>query len=136
MYAPYTLTFRSGEKNSLLQNFMDSVIYNYPMGFLCNLKIYVHEIPYVIMLQNNVIYANYFMMLVRPWLRDAIIAHDWGNNIMTIQGNGMVRTIVVTKHLGAKVKQPQKCCYATITKMVSLMKRRASYLLQNHNCFP
>jgi hypothetical protein len=112
MYAPYTLTFRSGEKISLLQNFMDFVIYNYPMGFLYNLKIYVHEIPYVIMLQNNVIYANYFMMLGRPWLRDAIIAHDWGNNIMTIQGNGMVRTIVVTKHLGTKVKQPQVLlCY-------------------------
>jgi len=29
----------------------------------------------------------------------------WGNNIVTAQGNGMVRTIIMTKHLGAKVKQ-------------------------------
>jgi hypothetical protein len=28
----------------------------------------------------------------------------WENNTMTIQGNGMVRTIVVTKHLGTEVK--------------------------------
>lgn len=31
---------------------------------------------------------------------------------MTIQGNGMVKTIVVTKYLGAKVKRPQMLlCY-------------------------
>jgi hypothetical protein len=31
---------------------------------------------------------------------------------MTIQGNGMVRTIVVTKHLGTKVKWPEMLlCY-------------------------
>jgi hypothetical protein len=47
------------------------------------------------------------MLLRRPWLRSAIVAHDWGNNIMTIQGNGMVRTIGVTKHLREKVKQPK-----------------------------
>jgi hypothetical protein len=75
------------------------------MGLICDLKIYVHEIPYVTMLQNNLIDANYSMLLRRPWLRDAKIAHDWGNNTMTIQGNGMVRTIVVTKRLGAKVKR-------------------------------
>jgi len=46
------------------------------------------------------------MLLRKPWVRDATIVHDWGNNRMTIQGNGMVKTIVVTKHLGAKVKQP------------------------------
>jgi hypothetical protein len=33
-------------------------------------------------------------------------------NIVTIQGNGMVKTIVVTKYLGAKVKRPQMLlCY-------------------------
>jgi hypothetical protein len=104
MYAPYILTFRGGEKIVSLQNFMDSIVCNYPMGLICDLKIYVHEIPYVSMLLKNVIDANYSMLLGRPWLKDAIIAHDWGNNTMTIQGNGMVRTIVVTKHLGTKVK--------------------------------
>ncbi len=31
--------------------------------------------------------------------------HDWGNNIIIIQGNGTIRTIPVTKKLGA----PTKC---------------------------
>ncbi len=36
----------------------------------------------------------------------------WGNNIVTVQGNGMVKTIVMTKHLGAKVEQPKMLlCY-------------------------
>jgi hypothetical protein len=33
------------------------------------------------------------------------VAHDWGNNMITIQGNGIVRTIVVTKHLGINLKR-------------------------------
>jgi hypothetical protein len=45
------------------------------------------------------------MLLRRLWLKVARIAHDWGNNIMTIQGNGTVTTIVMTKHLGVEVKQ-------------------------------
>ncbi len=45
-----------------------------------------------------------YSMLGRPWLWDVRVAHDWGNNIVTIQGNGMVKIIVVIKHLGAKVK--------------------------------
>jgi hypothetical protein len=33
------------------------------------------------------------MLLERPWLRNANIKHDWGNNVITNQGNGIVRTI-------------------------------------------
>ncbi len=58
-----------------------------PMGLIRDLKIYVHGIPYIttfILLQNNVVYSNYSMLLGRPWLRDAKVAHDWGNNIITI----------------------------------------------------
>jgi hypothetical protein len=47
------------------------------------------------------------MLLGRPWLRDAKVAHDWGNNTMIIQGNGTIKTIVVSKHLGAKMKRPK-----------------------------
>ncbi len=80
------------------------------MGLIRDLKIYVHNIPYVIMftmLQNSVIDVSYSTLLGRPWLRDAKIAHDLGNNIMPIQANGTVRTMVVIKPLGAKVKQPK-----------------------------
>ncbi len=33
------------------------------------------------------------------------MAHDWGNNIVTIQRNGIVRTITVTKHLEGELKK-------------------------------
>jgi len=39
-------------------------------------------------------------------LKDARVTHDWGNNTMTIQGSGMIITIIMTKHLGVKVKRP------------------------------
>jgi hypothetical protein len=64
-----------------------------PMGLIRDLKIYVHGIPYIItftILQNSVVYSNYSMLLERPWLRDVKVAHDWGSNIVTIQGNGTV----------------------------------------------
>jgi len=34
------------------------------------------------------------------------MAHDWGNNIVTIQKNGIIRTIRITKHLGGEVRRP------------------------------
>ncbi len=52
------------------------------------------------------------MLLGRPWLKDAKVAHYWGSNIVTIQGNGTVRTIIVTKQLGGEVKRPKVLlCY-------------------------
>ncbi len=94
------------------------------MGLIKDLKICVHGIPYkttFTVLQNNMVDSSY-SMLGRPWLRDAKVAHDWGNNIVTIQGNGTVQTIIVTKHLGSEVKY-QKCYYATIIRMASQMKK-------------
>jgi hypothetical protein len=79
-----------------------------PMGLIRNLKIYVHDIPYITtftVLQNNVVDSNYSMLLGRPWLRDVKVAHDWGNNIVTIQGNGIIKTITVTKRLGGEVRR-------------------------------
>jgi hypothetical protein len=40
----------------------------------------------------------------RPWLKDAIIAHDWEENIVMNQRNNIVRIIVVTNDLGVEVK--------------------------------
>jgi hypothetical protein len=45
------------------------------------------------------------MLLGRPWLRDVKVAHDWGSNIVTIQRNGIIKTITITKHLGDEVKR-------------------------------
>jgi hypothetical protein len=49
------------------------------MGLIKDLKIYVQGFPYIIMftiLQNNVVDFSYSMLLRRPWLRDAKVAHD------------------------------------------------------------
>jgi len=56
------------------------------------------------MIQNNVLDSSY-SMLFNPWLRDAKVSHDWGNNIITIQGTIIVKIIPITKKLGA----PTKC---------------------------
>jgi len=50
-----------------------------PMGLIKDLKIHVHDIPYItmfIVLHNSVIDFNYSMLLGRPWLRDFKMAHD------------------------------------------------------------
>jgi hypothetical protein len=78
------------------------------VGFIRDPKIYVHGIPYV----TCITYVIYSMLLGRPWFKDAKVTHYQGNNTMTIQGNGMVKRIEVTKHLGAEVKRPKVllCC--------------------------
>jgi hypothetical protein len=45
------------------------------------------------------------MLFNRPWLRNAKSAHDWGNNMITIQGNVIVQTIAVIKHLDTNLKK-------------------------------
>ncbi len=101
------------------------------MGLIRDLKIYVHGIPYIttfIVFQNNVVDFSYSMLLGRPWLKDAKMAHDWGSNIVTIQGNGIARTIIVIKHFGGEARKPKVLCVTTI-KMVSHMKKKISSLL-------
>ncbi len=52
------------------------------------------------------------MLLRWPWLRDAKVTHDRGNNDIIVQGNGTIRTILVNKKLGTKTKMPQLLvCY-------------------------
>jgi hypothetical protein len=50
-----------------------------PLGIIRNSKIHIHGIPYIatfIVLKNNAADFNYYMLLGRPWLRDAKVAHD------------------------------------------------------------
>ncbi len=50
-----------------------------PVGLIRDLKIYVHDIPYItrfIVLHNNVVDYNYSMLLGRSWLKDVKMAHD------------------------------------------------------------
>jgi hypothetical protein len=45
------------------------------------------------------------MLLGSPWLKDVEVAHDWESNIVTIQGNGTIKTITITKHLEGEVRR-------------------------------
>jgi hypothetical protein len=83
--------------------------------FVKDPKILVHGIPYVVtfsIIQSSVLDSNYFMLLGRLWLRDAKVSHDWGNNIIIIQGTGTIKTIPITKKLGAPTKHSKVLvCY-------------------------
>ncbi len=52
------------------------------------------------------------MLLGQPWLcNNAHVIHHWENNLIIIKGNGMVRTIAVTKHLDNNTKNLKVLCY-------------------------
>jgi hypothetical protein len=86
-----------------------------PLGLIKDLKILVHGIPYVVtftIIQSSVLDSSYSMLLGRPWLKDAKLSHDWGNNIIIIQGTSIVKTIPITKKLGAPTKHSKVLiCY-------------------------
>jgi hypothetical protein len=50
-----------------------------PLRIIKNLKIHIHNIPYVTtftILQNSVVDFSYSMLLGRPWFKDAKVTHD------------------------------------------------------------
>jgi hypothetical protein len=58
-----------------------------PLGIIINLKIHKHGIPYVatfIVLQNSVVDFCYYMLVGRPWFKDAKVTHDKGNNVIIV----------------------------------------------------
>ncbi len=64
------------------------------------------------MMKNNVLDANYSMLLGRPWLWDAKVTHDLRNKLISIEGNGIIHTIAITKHLDNNIKCPKVLlCY-------------------------
>jgi hypothetical protein len=63
------------------------------VGLIKDLRMYVHDIPYVAtfrVLLNTIVNYSYSMLFGRPWLINVKATHDWGNNMITIQGNGIV----------------------------------------------
>jgi len=73
---------------------------------------------------------GYSMLLGRPWLRDAKVAHDQGSNIVIVHGNGTIKTITVTKHFGGEVKRPKVLlCYDYQNGITD--EKKNSSLLQN-----
>jgi hypothetical protein len=50
-----------------------------PLGIIRNLKIHIHDIPYTatfIVLKNSVVDSSYYMLLGKPWFKDAKVTHD------------------------------------------------------------
>ena len=66
-----------------------------PIGLFRDLTIIIQEISYVVTFTVMKMdpSAVYSLLLGRPWLKDAKVTHDWGNNIVTIQGHGQQVTI-------------------------------------------
>jgi hypothetical protein len=93
-----------------------------PVGIIKNLRIHIHGIPYVAtfnVLKNSVMDSNYSMLLGRPWLRDAKVTHDGGNNVIIVQGNGIIRTISINKKLGVEIRRPQVfVCYDLLEGLI------------------
>jgi hypothetical protein len=86
-----------------------------PLRYIRDKNIFVHGIPYIvtfIVINNNVLYYNYAILLRHPWLRNTKVSHDWKINIVTIHKINIVRTIHVTKKLGVQTKRPKVLiCY-------------------------
>jgi hypothetical protein len=59
------------------------------------------------LLKNSVVDFSYSILLGRPWLRNAKDTH---NNVITIQGNGIVRTISINKKLGRETRKALGIC--------------------------
>jgi hypothetical protein len=55
-------------------------------------------------MKNNVLNSNHSMLLGQPWLHNAHVIHDWGNNLIRIEGNGTMQIIVITKHFDNNTK--------------------------------
>jgi hypothetical protein len=52
------------------------------------------------------------VLLGRPWLIDAKVTHDWGNNVIIVQGDGTIKIISNNRKLGAETRKPQVLvCY-------------------------
>jgi len=75
---------------------------NYIIGLIRDLKIHIHGIPYIstfTIMKINVLDVNYSMSLGSPWLCDVKVTHDWGSNMITIESNGIVWIVTITRHL-------------------------------------
>jgi hypothetical protein len=72
-----------------------------------------------IVLKNSVVDFNYFMLLGRPWFRDAKVTHVWGNNVIIVQGNGIIITVSINRKFRAKTKRPQiLVCYDLLERLI------------------
>jgi len=80
--------------------------FNKPLGIIPNIRIKIHGILYM-MMNNKAMDPTYSMLLGHPWLWDAKVIHDWGTNMVTIKGNGIVKIVFVSNYFSGNIKRPQ-----------------------------
>jgi hypothetical protein len=56
-------------------------------------------------MNNKVIDPTYLMLLRCPWLQDTKLIHDWGIDMVTIEGNDITKTISISKYLSGNIKK-------------------------------
>jgi hypothetical protein len=84
-----------------------------PIGLIKELKIHIHGIPHIVMymiMKNNVLDFSYSMLLGRPWLCNAHVIHDWGNSLITIEGNGTMEPLMSPNIWIIIQNVPMFCC--------------------------
>ena len=92
-----------------------------PVGLIKNVRIHIHGISYFITLTviwNKEINEAYNMLLGCLWLIDAKVYHDWNKKVVTIQRNGIVKTISVNQRLGPPLQLSKVLvCYNSIKEL-------------------
>jgi hypothetical protein len=58
------------------------------------------------------------------WLQTIKVTHDWGNNLITIEGNCIIHIIIIIKHLDSNTNDLKS--FSTMILLVLLMKRKMS----------
>jgi hypothetical protein len=82
-----------------------------PLGLIKDFKILVHGIPYAVtfvMIQSSVLESSYCMFLGCPWLRNAKVFHNWGNETISIRGTSIIRTMLLPRNLEHQLSD-QRC---------------------------
>ncbi len=58
-------------------------------------------------MNNKAVDPTYSILLGHPWLQEAKVIHDWGTNMVTIEGNGIVKIVYVSKYLSGNIRRPK-----------------------------
>ncbi len=59
------------------------------------------------------------MLLGRLWFKDAKVTHDQGNNVIIVQGNEIVKIILINRKLGVEIGRPRIfVCYDLLEGLI------------------
>jgi hypothetical protein len=82
--------------------------FNKHLGIIPHIRIKIHGMLYIVtfmVMNNKAIDPKYSVLLGCPYLQDAKVIHDWVINMVTIEGNGTINTIFVSKYLSGNIRR-------------------------------